>query len=135
MHSKVIQLYIRVYFQTLCLVKVKAAQLCPTLCDPMDYTVHKILQTRTREWVAILFSRDLPDLVMEPGLPRWWCSGKEFTCQYRRFKRCEFYPWRREDSLEDEMATHSSISCLKNFLDRGVWQATVRGVAESNTTK
>ena len=24
-------------------VKVKAAQLCPTLCEPMDYTVHGIL--------------------------------------------------------------------------------------------
>ena len=24
-------------------VKVKAVQLCPTLCDPMDYTVHGIL--------------------------------------------------------------------------------------------
>ena len=26
------------------LVKVKVAQLCPTVCDPMDYTVHEILQ-------------------------------------------------------------------------------------------
>ena len=25
------------------LMKVKVAQLCPTLCDPMDYTVHGIL--------------------------------------------------------------------------------------------
>ena len=24
-------------------VKVKVAQLCPTLCDPMDYTAHGIL--------------------------------------------------------------------------------------------
>ena len=24
--------------------EVKVAQLCPTLCDPMDYTVHGILQ-------------------------------------------------------------------------------------------
>ena len=24
-------------------VRVKVAQLCPTLCDPMDYTVHGIL--------------------------------------------------------------------------------------------
>ena len=24
------------------LTKVKVAQLCPTLCDPMDYTVHGI---------------------------------------------------------------------------------------------
>ena len=40
----------------------KLLQLCPTLCDPMDYSlpgssVHGILQARTLEWVAILFSR------------------------------------------------------------------------------
>ena len=28
-----------------------------TLCDPMDYTVHGILQARILEWVAFLFSR------------------------------------------------------------------------------
>ena len=28
-------------------VKVKFAQLCLTLCDPMDYTVHGILQANT----------------------------------------------------------------------------------------
>ena len=39
------------------IVKVKVAQLCPTLCDPTDYTVHGILQARILEWVAILFSR------------------------------------------------------------------------------
>ena len=38
-------------------MKVKVAQSCPTLCDPMDYTVHEILQTRTLEWVAFPFSR------------------------------------------------------------------------------
>ena len=38
-------------------VKVKVAQWCPTLCHPMDYTVHGILQARTLEWVAIPFSR------------------------------------------------------------------------------
>ena len=37
--------------------KVKAAQSCPTLCDPMDYTVHGILQARILEWVAVPFSR------------------------------------------------------------------------------
>ena len=36
---------------------MKVAQSCPTLCDPMDYTVHGILQTRILEWVAVLFSR------------------------------------------------------------------------------
>ena len=32
-------------------------QLCPTLCDPMDYRVHGILQARILEWVAFPFSR------------------------------------------------------------------------------
>ena len=38
-------------------VKVKVAQSCLTLCDPMDYTVHEILQPRILEWVAFPFSR------------------------------------------------------------------------------
>ena len=38
-------------------VKVKVTQLCLTLCDPMDYTVHGILQARILEWVAFPFSR------------------------------------------------------------------------------
>ena len=37
-------------------VKVKVAQLHPTLCDPVDYTVHGILQVRVLKWVAIPFS-------------------------------------------------------------------------------
>ena len=37
--------------------EVKVPQSCPTLCDPMDYTVHGILQARMLEWVAFLFSR------------------------------------------------------------------------------
>ena len=38
-------------------VKVKVAQSCLTLCDPVDYTVHGILQARILEWVAFPFSR------------------------------------------------------------------------------
>ena len=38
-------------------VKVKVAQLCLTLCDPKDYTVHGILQARILEWIAFPFSR------------------------------------------------------------------------------
>ena len=38
-------------------VKVKVAQLCLILCDPMDYTVHGILQASILEWVAVPFSR------------------------------------------------------------------------------
>ena len=40
----------------------EVAQLCPTLCDPMDYSlpgssVRGILQARILEWVATSFSR------------------------------------------------------------------------------
>ena len=38
-------------------VKVKVAQLCPTLRDLMDYMVHGILQARMLEWGAFPFSR------------------------------------------------------------------------------
>ena len=34
----------------------------------------------------------------------------------------------QEDSMEKEMATHSSILALKNPTDRGAWQATVHEV-------
>ena len=36
-----------------------------------------------------------------------------------------------EDPLEKEMATHSSTLDWKNPMDRGAWQATVRGVTKS----
>ncbi|CAI9158043.1 unnamed protein product [Rangifer tarandus platyrhynchus] len=36
---------------------MKVVQSCPALCNPMDYTVHGILQARILEWVAFPFSR------------------------------------------------------------------------------
>ena len=58
-------------------MKVKVAQLCLTLCDPMDYTVHGILQTRILYWVAFPFSRGFSQ-------PRDWAqvsctAGRLFT--------------------------------------------------------
>ena len=38
-------------------LKVKFAQSYPTLCEPMDNTVHGILQARILEWVAFPFSK------------------------------------------------------------------------------
>jgi len=38
-------------------VTVKVAQFCLTLCDPMVYMVHGILQARILEWIAFPFSR------------------------------------------------------------------------------
>ena len=61
-------------------MKVLVAQSCPTLCDPIDYslpgsTVHGIFQARILKWVASSFSRgssrlrDLPNPGIEPRPP------------------------------------------------------------------
>ena len=41
----------------------------------------------------------------------------------------------QEDPLEKGMASHSSILAWKNPMNRGTWQATVHGVAESYMTE
>ena len=38
-----------------------------------------------------------------------------------------------EDPLKQEIATHSSILCLENSMDRGAWSATVHVVTKSQT--
>ena len=58
-------------------MKVKVAQSCPTLGNPMNYTVHGILQDRILEWVAFPFSRG-------SSQPRDWTqvsciAGRFFT--------------------------------------------------------
>ena len=48
---------------------MKVAQSCLTLCDPMYFTVHGILQARILVWVDFPFSRDLPNPGIEPRSP------------------------------------------------------------------
>ena len=48
----------------------KSLQSCPTLCDPIDgsppgSSVHRILQARTLQWVAISFSNAGEDLQIQ----------------------------------------------------------------------
>ena len=40
---------------------------------------------------------------------------------------------RREDPLEEGMATPLQYSCLENPMDRGAWQAIVQRVKKSRT--
>ena len=47
---------VKIFFASTITLSVKVAKLCPTLCNPMDYTVHGILQARVLEWVAFPFS-------------------------------------------------------------------------------
>ena len=63
---------------------VLVTQSCLTLCNSIDgrlpgSSIHGILQAQILEWVAIPFSRDLPDLGIEPGSPA--LAGRFFTTE------------------------------------------------------
>ena len=52
----------QVYILLSCLFKlyaewVKVSQQCPTLWNPVDYTIHGMLQDRILVWIAVPFSR------------------------------------------------------------------------------
>ena len=58
----------------MCVCEVTVAQLCPTLCDPMDcsppgFSVHGILQQEYWSGLPFPFPEDLPDPGIEPGSP------------------------------------------------------------------
>ena len=68
----------------LILLSLSLAQLCPTLCDPMDcspagFSVHGILQARIPEWVAMPSSRGSP----QPRDGTWisCIAGRFFTTE------------------------------------------------------
>ena len=61
---------------------VLITQFCLTPCGPMNYSppsssVQGILQARILEWVAIPFSRDIPDPGSEPRSPTLDCVPSE----------------------------------------------------------
>ena len=65
-----IHFYFYDIFTVLCLVTQSCLTLCnPTDCSPPCSSVYGILQARILEWVAVPFSRDLPDPGIEPRSP------------------------------------------------------------------
>ena len=74
----------------------EVAQSCPTLCNPMDwsisgFSIHGIFQARVLEWVAISFSRG-------SFRPRDWTqvshiAGRRFNLCITRVKRVHFMLW------------------------------------------
>ena len=61
-------------------MKMKLTQLCPNLCNPMDYTVHGILLARILEWVVLFPSPgDLPNPGIKPKSPA--LAGGFFTTE------------------------------------------------------
>ena len=71
----------------MCVCVCSVALSCPILCDPMDCSlpgssVHGILQARMLEWVAVSYSRDLPDPGIKPEFPASPAlAGRFFTTE------------------------------------------------------
>ena len=66
--------------------KVQVAQLCPTLCDPMDCSAWNSLGHNTGVGSLSLLQRIFPTQRSNPGLPHWWqilswLSHREVLCR------------------------------------------------------
>ena len=122
----------------------KLLQSCPTLCDPMDssppgFSVHRILQARILEWVAISFSRSA--FYRSWSWPWKWHWG--FCEEAKKFwlvlliiynillistEICHI-----AEEFGGGNGNPLQYSCLENPVDRGAWWAPVHSVAQTQT--
>ena len=115
-------------------VKVLAAQWCPTLFDPLNYSppgssVPEILQARILEWVAIPFFRG----------SSWPRDQTQVSCIAGGF----FTTWATREALGLIPGSGSSpgkrndnplqYSCIGNPMDREAWWAMIHRVVKSWT--
>ena len=134
----------------------EVAHSCPTLCDPVDCSlpgssVHRILQARILEWVAISFSRRASwprDWILVSAM---WADALPFEPPRKPYKGNFINMGFAVVSDSKESACNaedpSSVpglgrspwegngnplqySCLGNPMDRGAWSATVHGVKD-----
>ena len=93
-------------------MKVKVAQLCPILCDTMDYTVHGIFQARILEWIAFPFSRGIFwTQGSNPGLPH--CRQILYQLSHKgspRILEWVAYPFSRGSSQPRDQTQVSRIA-------------------------
>ena len=90
-------------------VKELVAQLCPTLCDPMDCSlpgssIHGILQARILDWVAIPFSRG----------SSWFRDWTQVSCITGRF----FTIWASREAPGEFMSRISILQVPKRDLNQ-----------------
>ena len=91
-------------------VKVKVAQWCPTLCNPMDYTVHGILQAKILEWIASPFSGGSSQPRDQTGLPHcWWVLYQLSHKRIPRILELVAYPFSKGSS---QPRNHTRVSCI-----------------------
>ena len=81
-----------------------------TLCDPMDYTFHGILQARTLEWVAIPSPGDLPNPGVKPRSPTFQADFYQLSHRGSpRILEWVVYPFSRGSSRP---RNQTRVSCI-----------------------
>ena len=132
---------------------VKVAQSCPALCDPMDYTVHGLLQDRLY-WVGLKVCSWFSVRCYEK--PEWTVGPTQYiNLPKTTFLRCTVmvifsgvsvvkHPSAIQEAVYNVGDVGSNpgsgrspergndnplqYSCLGHLTDRGAWQASVHGV-------
>ena len=99
-------------------MSAKSIQLCPTLCDPMDCSppgpsVHRILQARILEWVAISFSR----------WSSWPRDGTWVSCIAGRL----FTIWATREAQWREKKGEGKLKCVNTYTiaEKKTWIAEI----------
>ena len=102
-------------------------QLCPTLCDSMDYSppgssVHGILQARILEWVAIPFSRgsswprdQIWVFCIAGRLFTIWVTREDFKCSH-----CGLQIWFRSKHSLSVKKKNRKLQCKAD--EAGCWE-------------
>ena len=90
-------------------VKVKVTLACPTLCNPMDYTVYGILQARILEWVVFPFSRG-------SSQPRDWTQVSHITGGFFTSWATIAISFSRGWSRPRDWTHISSVSCIGRWV-------------------
>ena len=89
---------------------MKVTQSCPSLCNPMDYTIHGILQARILEWGAFPFSRGYSQPRGQTQASR--ITGRFFTSwATREARQLEWvaYPF---SSGSSQPRNRTGVSCI-----------------------
>ena len=127
--------------------KVLVTQSCLTpcnsiYCSPPGSSVHRILQARIPEWVAIPFSRGSS---RPRNLGLLHCRQILYCLSHQGSLAIKNLPANAGDTGDVGLIPGSGRSpgegndnplqdsCLENSMDRGAWRATVCGVAKSQT--
>ena len=135
---------------------VLVTQSCSILWDPMDCSppgssIHEIIQERILRWITIPFSRGSPDLGIETRSPALqadsivWATSIALNDMKSYQNILSKVVWWQQISQVALVGAggnsptnagdknHSSILAWRNPKNRGAWESTVHGVAQSWT--